>query len=78
MPSFWKKSIHICQTHCWKKLTKPKILIGPDNGILTVGREVKNPRFDGPMMTKTKLGLDHTRISGGVKESRSGSCEHLM
>jgi hypothetical protein len=33
-----------------------KILIGQDNGILTVASEVVSPRSDGPMMTKTKLG----------------------
>jgi hypothetical protein len=34
----------------------PKILIGQDNGFLTVASEVVRPRSDGPMMTKTKLG----------------------
>jgi hypothetical protein len=56
--------------------TKPKILIGQDNGILTVAREVVSPRSDGPMMTNTKLGS--TRISCWVKERRSENRKHLL
>jgi hypothetical protein len=44
---------------------KPKILIGQDNGILTVTREMVSPRLDGPMMTKTKLGwIIHELVAG--------------
>jgi hypothetical protein len=32
-----------------------EILIGQDNDILTVAREMVSPRSDKPMMTKTKL-----------------------
>jgi hypothetical protein len=48
---------------------KPKILIGQDNGILTVAREKVSPRSDGPMMTQTKLGwIIHGLLAVSRKE----------
>jgi hypothetical protein len=48
---------------------KPKIVIGQDNGILTVTKEMVSPRSDGPMMTKTKLGwIIHGLVAGSRKD----------
>jgi hypothetical protein len=50
----------------------PKILIGQDNGILTVASEVVSPESDGPMMTKTKLGWIILGLVAGSRKEDLG------
>jgi hypothetical protein len=72
--SFWKfleeKYPYLSKTLLGKIAdAKPKILIGQDNGILTVAREMLSPRSDGPVMTKTKLEwIIHGLVAGSRKE----------